>query len=162
VRAGALKDSMSRYLSDRIATLSNVVVHAHTEVAGVHGETQLEALTLRNVLTGATSDVPARSLFIFIGAEPRTAWLDGVLARDEHGFVLTGADLPAVDGLVGSRPRGWPELRPPFALETSVPGVFAAGDVRHDANRRVASAVGEGGMAVSFVHRYLRAIGAHP
>ena len=162
VRAAALRDSMSRYLADRIATLPNVVVHAHTEVVAAHGATQLEALTLRHAGTRAEETVPARSLFVFIGAEPRTAWLDGVVARDEHGFVLTGPELPGADGAAGGRPRGWPEERAPFALETSVPGVFAAGDVRHDANRRVASAVGEGGMAVSFVHRYLRAIGAHP
>ncbi|MFL5576947.1 MAG: FAD-dependent oxidoreductase [Gemmatimonadaceae bacterium] len=163
VRAAALRDSMSRYLADRIAALPNVVVHPYTEVAAAHGETRLTGLTLRDARTGAERRAEAHSLFVFIGAVPRTGWLDeSGVARDEHGFILTGPDLPCDDPAPGGRPRGWLEARAPFSLETSVPGVFAAGDVRHDANRRVASAVGEGGMAVSFVHRYLRAIGAHP
>ena len=93
----------------------------------------------------------ATSLFVFIGAEPRTDWLGGAVRRDEHGFVLTGPDLPRRDG----RPKGWPLDREPFLLETSMPGVFAAGDVRHQSVKRVASAVGEGSIAVSFVHQYL-------
>ncbi len=97
--------------------------------------------------------MPAQSLFIFIGAAPRTDWLEGVVARDEHGFMLAGPDLPR-DG-DARRPRGWPLDREPFLLETSVPGVFVAGDVRHGSIKRVASGVGEGAIAVSFVHRYL-------
>jgi hypothetical protein len=97
VRGAGLRESMSRYLSDRIATMPNVTVHAHTEVAAAHGAAQLEGLTLRDARTGAERDVTARSLFVFIGAEPRTAWLDGVLARDEHGFLLTGPDLAGPD-----------------------------------------------------------------
>ena len=101
--------------------------------------------------TGTVEQVPAGSVFVFIGAEPRTEWLDGFVERDERGFILTGPDLPRQ----GKHPRGWPLERDPFLLETSVPGVFAVGDVRHGSVKRVASGVGEGSIAVQFVHRYL-------
>jgi thioredoxin reductase (NADPH) len=159
VRGSSLSKSMSQYLIDQIGKTPNIEVMFGAEVAEVHGEASLEELSIRN---GAGRDggngmtrVPASSLFIFIGAEPRTAWLEGVVARDEHGFLLAGPDLPRDENREGRRPRGWPLDREPFLLETSVPGVFVAGDVRHGSIKRVASGVGEGAIAVSFVHRYL-------
>jgi thioredoxin reductase (NADPH) len=118
-----------------------------------HGAGHLESLTLSDTKTGTTEDAPASWLFIFIGASPRTDWLGPDIVRDERGFVVTGQDLIRP----GSQQR-WPLARPPFALETSVPGVFAAGDVRLDSMKRVASAVGEGAMSVYLVHRYLATI----
>jgi thioredoxin reductase (NADPH) len=115
----------------------------------VHGNDHLEAVTLCDKRSGTQETMPAGYVFVFIGAEPRTEWLDGVIARDERGFVLTGPDL--LDE--GARPRGW--ARDPYYLEASVPGVFAAGDVRANSIKRVASAVGEGAMAIQLVHRYL-------
>jgi thioredoxin reductase (NADPH) len=109
----------------------------------------LERLTLRDMNTGETEIVDTQRLFVFIGAEPRTGWLDGVVDLDDHGFILSGPDH-GVDG-----PRGWPLDRPPYHLETSVPGVFVAGDARAESAKRVASAVGEGAMAVMLVHRYM-------
>ncbi|HYN18244.1 MAG TPA: NAD(P)/FAD-dependent oxidoreductase, partial [Actinomycetes bacterium] len=111
----------------------------------------LEGLTLRDRQTGATRTVPASAVFVLIGAEPRTDWLEGVVERDERGYVLTGSDLQR-DGRL---PDGWPLERPPLSLETSLPGVFAAGDVRYRSIKRVASAVGEGSIAVTLVHEYL-------
>jgi thioredoxin reductase (NADPH) len=111
----------------------------------------LETLTLRDNTSGATEVVDAELLFVFIGALPRTEWLDGVVVRDARGFVMTGPDLP----LVGDRPAGWIEERAPYHLESSIPGVFVAGDARAESAKRVASAVGEGAMAVMLVHRYL-------
>jgi thioredoxin reductase (NADPH) len=151
IRGENLERSMSRYLIEQIAAVSSIQVHPYTEIAGAEGDTRLERLTLRDVRTGATDTVKASWLFIFIGAEPRTDWLNGVVARDRRGFVLTGPDLTAG----GERPPGWLLQRDPYHLECSVPGVFAAGDVRSDSVKRVASAVGEGAMAVSLVHRYL-------
>jgi thioredoxin reductase (NADPH) len=151
IRAGDLDRSMSRYLIEQVSAVPSIAVHPYTEVVEGHGDSRLEGLTLRDVRTGATDTVKASWLFIFIGAEPRTDWLDGVVVRDDRGFVLTGTDLVAG----GTRPAGWVLQRDPFHLETSVPGVFAAGDVRADSVKRVASAVGEGAMAVSLVHRYL-------
>jgi thioredoxin reductase (NADPH) len=151
IRAGDLDRSMSRYLIDQVREVPTITVHPYTEVAGGDGGDRLRRLTLRDIRSGDTRDVDASWLFVFIGAEPRTDWLDGVVARDERGFVLTGPDL--LSG--GSRPPGWLLPRDPFHLESSVPGVFAAGDVRAQSVKRVASAVGEGAMAVSLVHRYL-------
>ena len=122
-----------------------------TEVTEAHGDDHLERLTLRDSNTGDTETVDAQWLFVFIGAAPLTDWLDGVVQRDQRGFVLTGPDL----GPAGQRPAGWPLDRAPYHLETSVPGVFVAGDVRAESAKRVASAVGEGAMAVMLVHRYL-------
>jgi thioredoxin reductase (NADPH) len=149
VRAPSLAKSMSAYLVEQIEAIPAITVRARTEVVEAHGDNELEGLTLMDMGTGETETVPASRMFVFIGAAPLTGWLDGVVARDRRGFVLTGPDLSA-DDLVG-----WPLDRPPYHLETSVPGVFAVGDVRAESAKRVASAVGEGGMAVMLVHRYL-------
>ncbi|MGS2618742.1 FAD-dependent oxidoreductase [Micromonospora sp. LZ34] len=153
IRGADLTASMSRYLIDQLDRIDNVTVHPHTVVAGGSGDGHLEQLTLCDTRTGRARQVAASWLFIFIGAEPRTEWLDGVLVRDRPGFVVTGPDL-VTDG---RRPAGWALSRDPYHLETSLPGVFAAGDVRAQSVKRVASAVGEGAMAVSLVHRYLEA-----
>ncbi|ACU75241.1 response regulator receiver modulated FAD- dependent pyridine nucleotide-disulphide oxidoreductase [Catenulispora acidiphila DSM 44928] len=151
IRAESLTASMSYYLIQQIAQIPSITVRTETEVAHAHGEEHLERLTLRNSSTGATEDVDAQWLFVFIGAAPTTDWLDDVVARDEHGFVLTGPDLA-----VGGEPvKGWTLDRSPYLLETNVPGVFAIGDVRSESTKRVASAVGEGAMAVMLVHRFL-------
>jgi thioredoxin reductase (NADPH) len=151
VRGDSLDRSMSRYLIDQLAMLGNVEVRTCTEVVGGTGEDHLETLTLMHNKTGETTTVPASWLFAFIGAAPRTDWLKDTLVRDERGFVLAGPDL-VIDGRM---PVGWDLDRAPYHLETSVPGVFVAGDVRADSVKRVASAVGEGAMAVTLVHRYL-------
>lgn len=151
VRGDSLHRSMSRYLIDQLARIENVEVRTCTEVVGGAGQDHLETLTLMQNKTGETTTVPASWLFVFIGAAPRTDWLQGTLLRDELGFVLAGPDL-ASDGRT---PVGWDLDRAPYHLETSVPGVFVAGDVRADSLKRVASAVGDGAMAVTLVHRYL-------
>jgi thioredoxin reductase (NADPH) len=147
-----LGDFMSDYLVQKVEATPNITVVLHTEVVDGHGRRRLEGLTLRDRHTGAARTVPASAVFVLIGAEPRTDWLDGVVERDERGYVLTGRDLRGVDGRV---PGGWPLQRPPLLLETSLPGVFAAGDVRYRSVKRVASAVGEGSIAVQLVHEYL-------
>jgi thioredoxin reductase (NADPH) len=151
VRAPSLEASMSYYLIQQIADIKNITVRTCTEVAEVQGDGHLQQLVLRDMATGTTEIVAAGQLFIFIGAAPGTSWLDGVVARDLRGFVLAGPDLSQEDS-------GWPLDRPPYHLETSVPGVFVAGDVRFESAKRVASAVGEGAMAVMFVHRYLETL----
>ncbi len=151
VRGASLVSSMSHYLIDQIAAVDNIEVRTCTEVVEGAGEGHLETLTLRDNSTGRTETVKSSWLFCFIGAAPLTDWLEGTVARDRHGFVLAGPDL-LVDG---KRPAGWSLERDPYHLETSVPGVFVAGDVRADSVKRVASAVGEGAMAVTLVHRYL-------
>jgi thioredoxin reductase (NADPH) len=151
VRADSLERSMSYYLIEQLQALDNVSVRLETEIEECHGDGHLEALTLRHTPTGRSERVDTGHAFVFIGAEPRTDWLEGVLDRDGHGFVVTGPDL-VVDG---SPPRGWPLDRDPWPLESSVPGVFVAGDVRADSVKRVASAVGDGAMAVTLAHRYL-------
>ena len=151
VRAPSLEASMSYYLIQQIAGIPNISVRTCTEVTEVHGAGHLESLTLRDMAAGTTEIVDAGQLFIFIGAAPGTGWLDGVVARDDHGFVLAGPDFTPDEA-------GWPLDRPPYHLETSVPGVFVAGDVRAESAKRVASAVGEGAMAVMFVHRYLETL----
>lgn len=148
VRGRSLVTSMSTYLIDRIEATPNIEVRCGTEVAAASGQEHLEKLTLADRGTGQEEVVEAEWLFVFIGASPHTGWLGDDVARDEHGFVLTGAALAAT----GAR---WPLPRSPYGLESSVPGVFAAGDVRQDSMKRVASAVGEGAMAVHLVHRYL-------
>ena len=152
VRARSLEASMSYYLIQQIAGIGNITVRTCSEVAEAHGDGHLEQIAIRDLNTGKTEIVDAGQLFIFIGAAPRTAWLDGVIARDDHGFVLAGPDLVEKDQ------EDWPLDRPPYHLETSIPGVFAAGDVRAESAKRVASAVGEGAMAVMFVHRYLETL----
>jgi thioredoxin reductase (NADPH) len=151
VRGDALERSMSHYLIEQLQALDNVSVRLGTVVDEAHGDEHLDCLTLRHLRSAATEQVQTSHMFIFIGAQPRTDWLAGVLDRDERGFILTGPDL-VVDG---QRPRGWFADRDPWPLEASVPGVFVAGDVRADSVKRVASAVGEGAMAVTLAHRYL-------
>ncbi|GLW24360.1 MULTISPECIES: FAD-dependent oxidoreductase [Microbispora] len=151
IRGDDLTRSMSRYLIDQIEGIANIEVHPNTEVVGGEGRDHLERLTLCDRRSGRVATVPTSWLFVFIGAEPRTDWLGDVVARDGNGYVLTGSDLLAD----GSRPAGWAPSRDPYHLESSMPGVFAAGDVRAGSVKRVASAVGEGAMAVSLVHRYL-------
>jgi thioredoxin reductase (NADPH) len=154
VRGGSLDASMSRYLVERIEAADNIDVRLHTEVARGRGTDHLEQLTLVDRETGVEEEVDANWLYAFIGALPHTDWLGDQVARDEHGFVLTGADVAALerDGLQ------WRLARQPFLLESSLPGVFAAGDVRRSSMKRVASAVGEGSHAVSNVHLYLETV----
>ncbi|HZI41437.1 MAG TPA: FAD-dependent oxidoreductase [Gemmatimonadaceae bacterium] len=149
VRGDGLAESMSQYLIDQLNAVPNIRVLSRTRVAGVEGDGHLERVTL--VCDAETRTVPAASLFVFIGAVPRTDWLGDLVQRDEFGFILTGPDLPRAEG----RPAAWPLARDPYLLETNVPGVFSAGDVRHQSVKRVASAVGEGAIAVQFTHRYL-------
>jgi thioredoxin reductase (NADPH) len=151
VRADNLEKSMSHYLIRQVRETPNVEVRLATDVVALHGDDHLEAVTVCDGATGTQETLPGGYLFVFIGAEPRTDWLDGVVERDERGFVLTGTDLL----VEGNRPRGWPVDRDPSFLEASVPGVFASGDVRANSVKRVASAVGEGAMAIQLVHRYL-------
>lgn len=151
VRADSLAKSMSQYLIDQIKATQNITVRTQTKVVEVKGEQNLEAVVLINDQTGAMETLPAKSLFIFIGARPQTEWLDGIVERDENGFIIAGADLM----LDKPRPKGWTLERDPFLLETSVPGIFVAGDVRYGSVKRVASGVGEGSVCVQFIHRYL-------
>ena len=153
VRSNALEKSMSQYLVQRIRAAENVEVRLQSEVVAARGDDHLQAITIADRESGTEEEVPTNWLFAFIGASPRTDWLGSGVARDSKGFVITGHDLLAL----GDGPR-WPLTRAPFALETSVPGVFAAGDVRLDSMKRVASAVGEGAMSVYLVHRYLATI----
>jgi thioredoxin reductase (NADPH) len=153
VRGEALRPSMSSYLVTEISKTPNIHIRPATEVADGQGQCSLETLTLRHRGTGATEVLPASALFVMIGAEPRTGWLEGCIERDRRGFILTGRDLYSG----GELPAGWPLRRPPLLLETSMPGVFAAGDVRHRSIKRVASAAGEGATAIQLVHEYLRA-----
>jgi len=146
VRADSLARGMSRYLIDQIGATANVEVRLRSVVASVNGDHSLESVSVRDLETGEVETLPAGGVFVFIGAEPRTDWLDGMVARDARGFLVTGPDVP---------PGDWPEERPPHLLETSLPGVFAVGDVRATSVKRVASAVGEGAIAVQFVHRHL-------
>jgi thioredoxin reductase (NADPH) len=151
VRGESLQRSMSHYLIEQLAAIRTISVRTCTEIAAVHGTDHLEQLTLRHTRDGHTQVVSTGHLFVFIGAAPITGWLDGVLTRDSRGFVRTGPDLL----IEGRRPPGWPLDRDPYYLESSLPGVFVAGDVRSESVKRVASAVGEGAMAVTLVHRYL-------
>jgi thioredoxin reductase (NADPH) len=151
VRGDSLTSSMSSYLVDQIAATPTIEVRTCTSVVEAHGTDHLEGITVLDAATGVKQTHATQWVFVFIGAVPRTEWLDELVARDGHGFVLAGPDL-LVDG---QRPAGWALDRDPYHLETSVPGVFVAGDVRADSLKRVASAVGEGAMAVVLVHRYL-------
>jgi thioredoxin reductase (NADPH) len=150
-RGDSLRRSMSDYLVKELQANDAIAVRLGTQVVGAGGAGRLEHLVLRDIGTGATETVPAEALFILIGAQPRTDWLAGTPGRQQHGFILTGADL--LQG--GQPPSGWPLDRSPLPLETSLPGVFAAGDVRHRSIKRVASAVGEGSIAIQLVHDYL-------
>ena len=151
IRGPSLTASMSHYLIQQIEAIENITVQTCTEIVQGHGTDHLEGLTLRHNVTGAEEKVDTGSVFVFIGAAPRTEWLDGTTIRDQRGFIVAGPDLLTN----GQRPAGWAPDRDPYHLETSVPGVFVAGDVRADSVKRVASAVGEGAMAVTLVHRYL-------
>lgn len=151
VRGDSLAKSMSQYLVDQIAATENIAVLLFTEIMAVHGSEHLEAVTLINNETHETEKHSGAALFVFIGAQPHTDWLEGVVERDERGFILTGNDLVRD----GKPPKGWKLDRMPFLLEASVPGIFVAGDVRHRSVKRVASAVGEGSIAVQFIHQYL-------
>ena len=153
-RGDDLRKSMSDYLVRQIEEKDNIRVLLDTSVDSVEGEEHLERITMKNSVTGESKTVPAHSLFVFIGAAPKTEWLDGVVERDERGFILSGADLMRD----GKRPKGWRPDRDPFLLETSVPGIFVAGDVRHGSVKRCASAVGEGSIAIQFVHQYMREV----
>jgi thioredoxin reductase (NADPH) len=151
VRGESLSSTMSQYLIDQIQRTPNIELWAHASVAQVHGETHLEEISVMCSDTNKIERVPANAMFIFIGALPRTDWLGKVVERDDRGFILTGPDLL----WDGARPKGWTLERDPFLLETNVPGVFAVGDVRHGSVKRVASGVGEGSVAVQFIHQYL-------
>ena len=152
VRGDSLSKSMSHYLVERINTIPNISVIPNSEVVEVCGGDRLEEITVRHYDTQSTEKLPAAALFIFIGAEPHTQWLDGVVCRDSKGFLVTGPNL--LNG--GKRPAGWNLARDPYLLETSVPGVFAVGDVRDGAIRRVANSVGEGSIVLYFVRQYMR------
>jgi thioredoxin reductase (NADPH) len=152
VRGPSLTESMSEYLIKEITGTPNIAVRHNTVVTGGGGTGRLESLTLQDRLSGTTETVPAAAVFVLIGAEPRTQWLPDSIVRDRWGFVVTGTDLLAD----GQPPEGWPLPRPPMFLETSLPGVFAVGDVRRGSVKRVASAVGEGSIAIRLVHDYLR------
>ncbi|HEY1676422.1 MAG TPA: FAD-dependent oxidoreductase [Candidatus Sulfotelmatobacter sp.] len=151
VRGDSLSSTMSQYLIDQIQATPNIQLWTHATVAEVHGDTHLEEISVLCSDTNKVERVPAGSMFIFIGALPRTDWLGDLIVRDERGFILTGSDLMRA----GVRPKGWTPDRDPFLLETSTPGVFAVGDVRHGSVKRVASGVGEGSVAVQFIHQYL-------
>jgi thioredoxin reductase (NADPH) len=147
-RGETLEKSMSRYLIDQLAARSNVRVLYRTEVTAAHGDTSLEAIDVRYSASGETTRLESGGLFIFIGADAQTGWLPPEIALDRHGYVLTGSDV---------RKAGrWALERDPYLLETSVPGIFACGDVRFALVKRVAAAVGEGSMAIAFVHQYLK------
>jgi thioredoxin reductase (NADPH) len=151
VRGEGLAATMSQYLIDQIEQTHNIQIWTHASVAEVHGDTRLEEISVLCSDTDKVERVPASSMFIFIGALPRTEWLAGLVERDDRGFILTGPDLIRD----GERPKGWALDRDPFLLETNVPGIFAVGDVRHGSVKRVASGVGEGSVAVQFIHQYL-------
>lgn len=152
IRGDSLKSTLSNYLLDRINAAQNIRVLCHTEVTALQGDGLLESVTLTNDLSGETQNLPVKGLFVNIGGEPQTAWAKQAgIIRDELGYLVTGPDLLQE----GRLPASWPLERSPYYLETNIPGTFAAGDVRHGAVKRCASAVGEGAMAVTFVHRYL-------
>src|SRR5690606_2041471 len=154
VRGAGLSAGMSHYLTERIVQTPNIHVRPHTKVANVTGDEHLETIVLKNTESGELETVPASALFVFIGAQPRTEWLDGSVERDEKGFILTGPDVsPAARRASGRFDRD------PYLLETSIPGVFAAGDVRHGSGKRVATAVGEGATAVISVWQYRAQMG---
>ena len=151
VRGEGLAATMSQYLIDQIERTPNIQIWTRASVSEVHGDTHLEEISVLCSDTDKIERVPAGSMFIFIGALPRTDWLGGLVERDERGFILTGPDLIRD----GQRPKSWTLDRDPFLLETNVPGIFAVGDVRHGSVKRVASGVGEGSVAVQFIHQYL-------
>lgn len=154
IRASSLEKSMSQYLIDQLRAKPNITVCLNTNLTAVHGQGHLEAITVQDTVTQQQNRLETDSLFVFIGADAETGWLPNTVARDEHGYLLTGRDAQ----LSGK----WTIERDPYLLETSVPGVFAAGDVRHGSIKRVASGVGEGSMAIAFIHQYLAQSAARP
>ncbi len=151
VRGDSLSSTMSQYLIDQIKETPTIQLWTHASVAEVHGDTHLEEVSVLCTDTNKVERVPASAMFIFIGALPRTDWLASTIVRDDRGFILTGPDVMQA----GQRPKDWAPDRDPFLLETNVPGIFAVGDVRHGSVKRVASGVGEGSVAVQFIHQYL-------
>lgn len=151
VRGNSLGASMSHYLIEQIEKTSNIELWTNSSISGVHGDTRLSAITVHCSTSGDSQELPASSLFIFIGAQPRTDWLGNLVERDERGFILSGPDLLRE----GKRPPNWTLDRDPGLLETNVPGIFVVGDVRHGSVKRVASGVGEGAVVVQFIHQYL-------
>ena len=147
VRGSSLEKSMSHYLVEQLRSRDNVRVRLESEITAVHGDDHLEAVDVTSPASAATERVPAAALYIFIGADAETSWLPEAIERDERGYVLTGGD---------AKNGGWPLQRDPYLLETSVPGIFACGDVRNRSIKRVAAAVGEGSMAIAFVHQFLQ------
>ena len=154
IRGDSLHNSMSRYLIDQIEGTDNISLRVNTVVVAVSGDERLDTVSLKNTASGKTETLPADAIFIFIGAVPYSDLVAGIVERSEAGFILTGPDLMHD----GRRPNGWKPKRDPFLLETSVPGIFAAGDVCHGVVRRVATAVGQGALSVSLVHRYLETV----
>jgi thioredoxin reductase (NADPH) len=147
-RGETLEKSMSRYLADQLGTRANITVLCRTEVVAAHGDSSLKEIDIRDAATGETTRIASGGLFIFIGADAETAWLPPEIALDTKGYLLTGPDVRATGR--------WQLNRDPYLLETSVPGIFACGDVRFSPVKRVAAAVGEGSMSIAFVHQYLR------
>jgi thioredoxin reductase (NADPH) len=154
IRGDSIETGMSQYLVDQIGATKNIQLMLDTRVEEVTGKVRLEAVLLRNGKSSELRELPVAAMFIFIGATAHTEMLDGLLERDAEGYILTGRDIFRD----GRRPRSWTLGRDPFPMETSVPGIFAAGDVRHQSIKRVASAVGEGAVAVSLIHQYLRTV----
>jgi thioredoxin reductase (NADPH) len=154
VRGESLSATMSQYLIDQIQGTPNIRVDTRTQVVEVHGQERLEAISIACGHSGSVERIPASALFVFIGAEPRTDWLSGVVERDPKGFILSGRDV--LRG--GKPPKGWTANREPYLLETNVPGVFVVGDVRYGSIKRVASSVGEGAIAVQMIHQYLSSV----
>jgi thioredoxin reductase (NADPH) len=150
VRGRSLSTSMSDYLIKEIEAAQNIQVRFGTQVIDGGGEGRLEHLVLKDLASGLTETVPAAALFVLIGAEPRTEWLPEEIVRDQRGYIVTGPDLFQD----GEPPRGWPLGRPPLPMETSMPGVFAAGDIRYGSVKRVASAVGAGAIAIQSIHEH--------
>jgi thioredoxin reductase (NADPH) len=151
VRGSSLSTSMSQYLIDQLKATPNIQIEFNSSVVEAHGKDHLEEISVHCTVTNETSRVPANSLFVMIGAAPNTEWLADIIERDERGFILSGPLLMRD----GNRPKGWTLDRDPALLETNVPGIFVVGDVRHGSVKRVASGVGEGSVAISFVHQYL-------
>jgi len=151
VRGKSLSDTMSQYLENQITATKNIEVRLNSNVIAVEGVDRCEKITIQHNKTCASETVSASALLIYAGAVPRTDWLEGIVQRDEQGYLISGQHLM----LEGKRPTGWMADRDPFYLETSVPGIFVAGDVRHRSAKGVTSGVGEGAMAVKLVHHYL-------
>ena len=154
VRASSLEKSMSNYLVERIKVTPNIKVITETELCSASGSSKLEKVTLKNIPDGRIYILDTSAIFIFIGAAPRTEMLKGIIETDDKGYILTGPDLPRINNIV----KGWNLERDPYLLETNVPGVFAAGDVRSGSSKRVAAAVGEGSACVGMVHKYLETV----